>query len=276
MRELFTKGPLDPVRRLGGTVVILGPNGLLGSPASGAPTGQGSTPQVYQVTGVEKIPPLGQHGFLGLYANGAAALAGYTLDGSAKTNVALGIGGNVQVSPTALNLFPGILAQVRFRIAYVGALPAPPVIDDFDYTLNTPAAVGSGYLQGVQGVYNARFQPPLIGAGDTGILPAQGANLADPTLYPFLEWTDAAWQSEFFVGTQQPPQFTITNQGSAAIPQGTSGATTVMLGILMAGLRYNITPWTGPGETVRMGGQTFQAPKDTVIIPITAVPPATS
>ena len=278
--EVATPGPMKPVQRLGGTVVLLGPQGLLSvnQNAGGIRTGGTGAPQVYQVVGREPLAPLGTHGFIPLYLNGPLMALGYGgTYGGEIVNQAIAAGGSIEVTPQGLSLFPGVLSQLRWRPTFIGAFPTGVALSDLDFTLSHPGGMGDWILAGsLQGVVNARFFPPL--SGDATVQPAQGADIFVPsTNFPYAsvrDWIEDAWWTEFCTWTNQPPQFQITNQSATAI--AVAAPTSLVVGMNAVGFRYNLAPYIGPGVPIVVGGRVFEAPPDTVIVPIAATPPGTN
>lgn len=227
---------------------------------------------VYQVVGIERVPSLGVHGFLPLYAPGGQVGA-YKVYGGEATGALPAGGATSGIQPSALALNPGSLFQARMLIRVAGTLPTGVTVDDFDLTLNSPAAIAHWQLQNQGGSLNAARQ--FAFPADANLMPTQGADMSLPAAYPALvDPLDAAYQSEFFIWGQSPASFILTNQSATAIPASTA----VMVGVNIGGIRYDLDTWPASlvSQSTRLfsiGGKSVTAPPDAVVVPVAASAP---
>ena len=254
----FTSGPLDPCQTFGRPVILLG--------ASGAPF-----PKVYGVSSFERIPLLGQGGFIPLMIPSGGVLAGYRAYGGEGVFplTAGGVSGAIQ--PNALQLSPLTLLQCRILLRGIGTIPADLAIDDIDLAVYYPGAVQHWQLQNAGGVINAIGQAPM--PADATVGPSQGSDMTVPSAFPgLLDAFTAAYASEFFIWGQTQPSFQLINHGSVSIGADAS----YMLGLNLTAIRYDLIAWEGDSSqnvNWNFGGNTIQAPADSVVIPNSAFPP---
>lgn len=254
----FTSGPLDPIQELGRPVLIVTSSG-------------GVAPTVYGVLGMERIPLLGQAGFVPLMIPAAGVLAGYKAYGGEQAFPLTAGGNSPTIQSNAFALNSGTLLQCRPLLRAVGPLTTGLVIDDIDLSVFYPSANQHWALQNLGGVINAMHQYPL--PADANLGPSQGANMALPQAYPTLrDAFDMAYAQEFLVWGQQLPGFQFLNHGAVTIP----GSASCMLGLNISAIRYDLVPWRGdPSQNIThtYGNLTVNAPADAVVVPVNAFPP---
>jgi len=198
------------------------------------PGNEGGTP-LFEVRAWEQIPLLGQHGAILLWTQANAAPAGYALLGG-EASGSIAAGASKTATPNALNMSNRDLFQFRVLFKHLGALPGGFVVDDVDIQFRLPGAVQRWTLLNAQGVMNAMAQYPL--PGDVAELPDQAANIALPTLYPLEDAFDAAHKTEAWCFENNPPAFTIFNNG--AVSMNSAGH---CVAALISGFRYNLQPY---------------------------------
>lgn len=241
---ILTKQGMAPVLGVGDLCMLLGQSGPF--------KGTGSDTSVYQVTGIELSPLLGQHGAIIIWSQANAAPAGYKLDATPATGT-INAGAQTTATPTSLVLDNKQLLQVRLIAKFLGTKPAGFVEDDYDVLVNLPGANPRWGVKNAVGVLNnmAQFALP----GDTADLPAQGANLGFPSSLAAYDPFDAAWASELFIYEQQTPQFVIQNNGSVALNSGN-------IALMVRAIRYDLFPVhpTAGWNEDTLGGQSVLLP----------------
>ena len=241
-----------PVCDIGEVVMMLGTSGPYNDASSKSP--------FFQVTMLEAVPLMGQHGAVIIYAQSGSAPAGYALDQKCATGN-LNTGAPISISPQALVMASRTLFQFRTLVKIGGSLTG--VVDDLDVACFLPTSTQRWATQNSSGVLNSMGQFPL--GGDSAVLPAQGANIGFPTLGIQLDPFDMAYATELFSYQDQSPQFRITNNGAAAI------STAEFVALVVRGFRYDLAPLTPDQSWVTQNvvGLAMKAPPcDYTIVPI--------
>ncbi len=254
----FTSGPLDPIQELGRPVLIISQSGAV-------------APTVYSVLGMERIPLLGQAGFVPLMIPNTGVLAGYKAYGGEGVFPLTARGNSPTIQSNAFQLNSGTLLQCRPLLRVVGTLTAGLAVDDIDLSIFYPSANQHWALQNLSGIINAFRQYPL--PADAAVGPAQGADMALPAAYPAVrDAFEMAFDAEFMVWGQQLPGFQFINHGSVTLAAGAAA----MLGLNVQAIRYDLVPWQGdPAQNIThtYGAFSVQAPADAVAVPVSAFPP---
>lgn len=213
---------LNPVVAIGDPVFLLGNQG----PAATADGYSG----LFEVTHIEAIPALGPRGIIVVWSD-TAVPTGYTADQNA-TVAHIAAGGNAQCNPVnMLKLVRDQFAQIRIRPKFFATVTG--AVDDYDVVVGGPPQALRWAFLNQNGVINAvgQAQDP----GDSIVMPAQGANITLPAVYPNESPWRFANRSELFLLEDASIRVQINNNGSAI----TSGGA---VGIQVAGFVYNISP----------------------------------
>jgi hypothetical protein len=249
--RLFAR-EFNAVCDIGEVVMLLGTSGPYNDASSSSP--------FFQVTMLEAIPQMGQHGAIIIYAQSGSAPAGYALDQKAATGN-INAGQSVSTTPQALVMASRTLFQFRTLVKVGGTLTG--VADDLDVACFLPTATQRWAVQNSYGVINPMGQFTL--PGDAAALPNQGSNIAYPTVTTQADPFDMAYATELFSYQDQSPQFRISNNGSGNI------STAEYVGLVVRGFRYDLAPLTPDTswEVQNVVGLAMKAPPcDFTILPI--------
>lgn len=232
----------------------------------GGPVTKYNTP-FYAVQGVRPAFGFGPHGLFLIWSQ-AAPPAGYTPApaGMPTGNIAAA-GGQAQfAAPAGLQLGNYQLIQVRFAMEVLALTGAVSLHDlDLQQSFGTAADFGIAPIQGRLNMQD-QFQSP----GDSIVDPAQNAVKALPAAYPAAHPRDIANLTETFWFENNPPTYTLINNGGAIITGGT-------VGLRFWGFRYSLLPLVDPGDGSWqprwLAGAYRKAPAGVRIVTIPTVPP---
>lgn len=221
----------------------------------------------YGVQGVRPAGGFGPHGLFLIWTQGAAP-AGYSPlpQGIPTGNIAAFPGQVTFQAPAGLQLGNYQLIQVRFAMEVL-ALTGAVSLHDLDVlqSVGTAADFGIATIQGHLNMQD-QFQSPA----DQTVDPAQNANKALPAAFPFAHPRDIANLTETFWFENNPPSWTVVNNGGAAITGGS-------VGLRFWGFRYSLIPLVDPGDsswgTRWIAGAYRRAPLGQRIVAIPVVPP---
>lgn len=217
--------------------------------------------------GVQAVRPFfaGVHGLFAIWAHAAMA-AGYGAAPAGMPIGALAAGGSqVYPAPAPLNLSSYGLVQVRFTMEPVGL--AGPSVHDIDLGVSF-GTIADYSLPQLIGKYNMVDQVQSSADAIQGA--AQAGVKALPAAFPQTNPWDEAQLTEIFWFENNPPTFTLFNNGLVT----TAG----MVGLRLKGYRYMLVPLTpvtsGPGAWVAqfIAGAWRSAPPVRVVA-VPTVPP---
>jgi len=217
--------------------------------------------------GVQAVRPflgLGAHGVFMIWAHSAMP-AGYGNAPAGMPIAALAAGGQqVYAAPVPLNLGSYGFVQARYTLETF-AMGAGPVPDDLDLLISY-GQIADYSIPQIQGRYNMvdQFQSPA----DSIAGPAQAANKALPAAYPQANPWDEANLTELFWFENNPPTFTLQNNGAVSV----AGSA---VGLRFKGFRYMLIPLT-PDTSWRpqfIAGAWRNAPPGVRIVAVPTVPP---
>lgn len=222
-----------------------------GSGASGAP-GAG----VFECVALTGAVLWGQHGCMIVWSQAGAAPAGYALDANAiKGTVPVGGAAPQSVGPSpSLNYLKGganswEIIQARFLAKVFGSLPGSWAVSDMDVVLSNPTSDPLGRLKNTLAVINAIGAFPM--PSDVELLPASGADGAQPTAYPALDFfeTGTAVRSEQYILADASPSVTIYNNN----PNVAMDTASLAVGLISAGYRMRLNPVACSRQAALMG-----------------------
>lgn len=226
---------LQPVAGIGDLVYLLGTSGPYQMSVGGV--------GLYEVSHVEPIPLLGQHGVIVLWYD-TTLPPGYVADQNAITAAHIGAGSNISLQPQALQFSRGQVAQIRMRPKFFATVTG--AVHDYDVQLYSPPSTQRFSFLHSNGVINTMGQ--VQDPADSIVAPAQGADEGLPAAYASqYAWSGLAARSEIFIAEDKGPKIQLNNNGSAITAGGA-------MGIEVSGFVYNLRPATMPSGSTPSAG----------------------
>jgi hypothetical protein len=220
---------------------------------------------VYQVTGVERLPVLGKRGVLAVWAHDDTSVpGGVSIDPGIEYGELQDSGGSLSPQIQSLNPLQGQLIVWRTLSVPLGTLPGGLVAQDIDIFPSMPSSVSRWTLMQAQGYMNMvnQFQDPSDGEVRAGSGTNQGVGNPSVSVDPFEE----AYMSELAVyGQNNQPSYTIINDSASV-----ASAHSMAWGLAIRGFLYNLVQLDlggSPQGTGSGSGVTYQLGSADITLP---------
>lgn len=265
MRGPLFRREFEPVATMSDIVMLLGTSGPVADANANTP--------FFEVTMVEALPALSQHGVVVVWSQNNVAPAGYALD-SQSISGTINAGAQVRVTPFQLQVQPRQLLQFRTRVKFIGTIPSGWALQDLDVLCFLPAATQRWSTQNVQAVANMMGQ--VNDPSDQIEAPLSGNNEPWPTnttnsiALQSLSRFDEAYMTELFTYENQGPVFQLSNNNT------TTALSSGAIGLEVSAFRYDLRPLNAAHNWVQRNvfGQTILVPSDRSWMDIVIIPTA--